>query len=51
VDGKLVIDRWSIHDTAADHATLAAGTRRLRVEYFDAAGWAELQVSFSRRTP
>jgi nitrous oxidase accessory protein NosD len=47
-DGKLVIDRWSVHDTAVDRTTLAPGTRRLRVEYFDAAGWAELQVSFSR---
>ena len=49
VDGALVIDQWSIHDTRVDRATLAAGSRKLRIEYFDAAGSAELQVSFVRR--
>jgi parallel beta-helix repeat protein len=49
VDGALVIDQWSIHDTRVDRATLTAGARKLRIEYFDAAGSAELQVSFVRR--
>ncbi len=49
VDGALVIDRWSIHETLADRATLAPGPRRIRIDYFDAAGWAELQVTFARR--
>jgi hypothetical protein len=43
-----VIDRWSVHDTLMDRALLAAGARRIRIDYFDAAGWAELQVVFSR---
>jgi parallel beta-helix repeat protein len=51
VDGALVIDRWTVHDTRADHAPLAAGTRRIRIDYFDATSWAELQVSFLRRNP
>jgi nitrous oxidase accessory protein NosD len=49
VDGAIAIDRWTVHETQVDHATLAAGTRRIRIDYFDAAGWAELQVSFARR--
>jgi hypothetical protein len=35
VDGALVIDQWSVHDTRVDRATLAAGSRKLRIEYFD----------------
>ena len=51
VDGALVIDRWTLHDTRADRVPLAAGTRRIRIDYFDATSWAELQVSFLRRIP
>jgi hypothetical protein len=49
VDGALLIDRWSVHETQADRAVLAPGTRRIRIDYFNAAGWAELQVTFARR--
>ena len=50
VDGVMAVERWSVHETQADRITLASGTRRIRIEYFDAAGWAELQVKFQRRT-
>jgi parallel beta-helix repeat protein len=49
VDGTRVIDRWSIHGTAIDRAPLAGGRRRIVVEYFEATGWAELQVRIVRR--
>jgi hypothetical protein len=48
VDDRLVVDRWNVHETAVDRARLAAGRHRLKIEYFEATGWAELQVRFAR---
>ena len=47
VDGALVIDRWSVHESAVDSAPLAAGRHELRVQYFQADGWTELRVEIS----
>lgn len=44
VDGRLAIDRWDVHESIVDEAPIAGGTRRLRVEYFERTGWAELRV-------
>ncbi|HET9705677.1 MAG TPA: PA14 domain-containing protein, partial [Vicinamibacterales bacterium] len=44
VDGKLVIDRWDVHESVVDETPIRAGRRKLRVEYFDRTGWAELRV-------
>ena len=44
VDGKLVIDRWDVHESIVDEAPIAAGRHALRVEYFEHVGWAELRV-------
>jgi len=44
VDGKLVIDRWDVHESMVDEAPIAGGRRKLRVEYFERTGWAELRV-------
>jgi len=49
VDGVMTAERWSVHETQADRITLSPGTRKIRIDYFDAAGWAELQVKFVRR--
>jgi hypothetical protein len=49
VDDRLVIDRWSIHESIADEAPLSAGPHRIRVEYFEATGWAELRVEILKR--
>jgi hypothetical protein len=46
VDGTLVVDRWSVHETQVDRVALAAGARRIRIDYFEATGWAELQATF-----
>ena len=48
VDGALVIDRWSVHESALDHISLTGGKHRLRVQYFQATGWAELALRFAR---
>jgi len=47
VDGVLVIDRWSVHESAVDAAPLTAGRHELRVQYFQADGWTELRVEIS----
>jgi hypothetical protein len=46
VDGKLVAERWYIHETQLDSIALPAGNRRIRIEYFENTGWGELQVTF-----
>jgi nitrous oxidase accessory protein NosD len=49
IDDRLVIDRWSIHGSELDRVPLSGGRHRLRIDYFEATGWAELQVRFWRR--
>lgn len=44
VDDKLVIDRWDIHGSTVDRIPLSAGRHRIRLEYFESTGWAELKV-------
>jgi hypothetical protein len=44
VDDALVIDRWTEHESIVDRVPIAAGRRRLKVEYFDLTGFAELRV-------
>jgi hypothetical protein len=51
LDDKLVIDRWSVHESIVDRVPITPGRHRLRVDYFDAGGWAELQVRFRRKDP
>ena len=46
VDGALIVDRWSVHETQVDRISLGPGTHRIRIEYFEMTGWAELQVGF-----
>jgi hypothetical protein len=48
VDGKLVIDRWDVHESVVDEAPIHGGKRKLRVEYFERTGWAELRVEIAR---
>jgi len=48
VDGKLAIDRWSVHESEVDHARMMGGRHTIKVQYFEQTGWAELQVRFRR---
>ena len=50
VDGTLVIDSWTPHESQIDAASLAAGRHALRVEYRQVDGWVELRVDITRRT-
>jgi hypothetical protein len=44
IDGALAIDNWTPHESVVDEAPIPAGRRRLRVEYFERTGFAELRV-------
>ncbi len=48
VDGALVIDHWSLHESAVDAAPLAGGRHELRVQYFQVGGWTELRLEILR---
>jgi len=49
VDGKLLIDRWDVHESIVDETPIGGGRHRLRVEYFERTGWAELRVEVVKR--
>ena len=48
VDGTLAIDRWTLHESALDHAPLTSGRHELRVQYFQVDGWVELRLDLVR---
>jgi parallel beta-helix repeat protein len=48
VDGRLVIDHWTPHESAVDHAPIDAGRHDIRVEYVQVDGWSELRVEVVR---
>jgi nitrous oxidase accessory protein NosD len=48
VDGTLVIDDWTPHESAVDAVPLAAGRHELRVAYYQVDGWTELRLDIVR---
>ena len=48
LDDTLVLEDWTIHGPKEDRVALSGGTHRLRVEYFQNAGAAALQVVIVR---
>jgi parallel beta-helix repeat protein len=44
VDGKLVIDNWTPHESKVDHAPISGGKHDIRVEYYQLNGWTELRL-------
>lgn len=46
VDGRLVLDRWDVHGSVVDRVPLTGGRHRIRLDYFEMTGWAELHVRF-----
>ena len=48
VDGALVVDNWDVHGSEINTAAISGGAHKLRVEYFEAGGWAELRLDFAR---
>ena len=48
VDGVLVIDNWSPHESEVDHAPLTGGRHDVRVRYAQVDGWTELRLDVVR---
>ena len=48
VDGRLVIDDWTPHESAVDVAPLTGGTHELRVLHYQVDGWTELRLDLLR---
>jgi len=48
VDGALVIDDWTPHESVVDAVPLAAGDHELRVQYYQVDGWTELRLDILR---
>ena len=51
VDGRLVIDRWTQHESTVDAVALAAGSHELKVHFFQVDGWTELRVEIVKGSP
>ncbi len=48
VDGVLVIDNWTPHESAVDHVAISGGRHAIRVAYAQVDGWSELRVEIVR---
>ncbi|HEX4560674.1 MAG TPA: NosD domain-containing protein [Gemmatimonadales bacterium] len=44
VDGKLMIDDWTPHESVVDHAVITGGHHALEVQYYQVDGWTELRL-------
>lgn len=49
VDGRLVIERWSVHGSELDEVPLGPGRHELKVQFYQQGGWMELRVQVLRR--
>ena len=49
VDNSLVIDAWEPHESRVDRAQISGGKKRLKLEYYETAGWAEIRVQIQPR--
>ena len=48
VDGRLVVDHWSPHESQVDYAPLSPGSHEVRVRYYQLSGRSELRVDVIR---
>jgi parallel beta-helix repeat protein len=51
VDGRLVIDRWTLHGSEVDYAPITGGPHDVRLQFFQVDGWTELRLEFLRGAP
>ena len=49
MDGEVVLDAWSPHESRVDRAQIPGGKRRFKVEYYEVGGFAELRFDIQRR--
>jgi nitrous oxidase accessory protein NosD len=51
VDGTLVIDHWTPHETMPDYAAISGGAHDIRAQYVQVDGWTELRLDLLRGSP
>jgi nitrous oxidase accessory protein NosD len=49
MDGELVLDAWTPHESRVDRARISGGKRRFKVHYYEVGGFAELRFDIQRR--
>jgi hypothetical protein len=49
VDDTLALDAWAPHESRSDEVSISGGRRKLKVEYYEIAGWAEIRVDIQPR--
>jgi hypothetical protein len=49
MDGRLILDAWTPHESRVDEAAISGGRRAFRVEYYDVTGFAELRFDIQKR--
>ena len=49
MDGAMMLDDWTPHESKVSRVAIAGGTHRFKVEYYDATGFAELRFDIQRK--
>jgi nitrous oxidase accessory protein NosD len=49
MDGEVVLDAWSPHESRVDRAHISGGKRRFKIQYYEVGGFAELRFDIQRR--
>ena len=49
VDDALVVDDWAVHESEVREVPIAPGKHRIRVNYFQDGGWAELRTEILKK--
>ena len=49
VDGELVVNAWEPHESRVDRADISGGRKRLKLEYYEVGGWAEIRFQIQPR--
>jgi len=49
VDDKVVLNEWEPHESKVDRVDITGGRRRLKLEYYELAGWAEIRLQIQPR--
>ncbi len=50
IDGRLVIDNWTPHESAVDVAPIGPGKHAIRVLHYQVEGWTELRADILKGT-
>jgi hypothetical protein len=49
LDGEVLPDTWTPHDSGVEKVTLTGGRRRVKVEYYQTGGFVEIRFDIQRK--